>query len=93
MFVDFCKAFDSISHTSMFSILESYGIPPKLLGMIKLYNDNLKAKVKSEDGETDYFKIHIGVMQGDTLAPFIFIAVLDHAMSKAINGRELGLTL
>ena len=34
-------------------------------------------------------------MQGDTLAPFLFILVLDHAMTKAINGRELelGLTL
>ena len=56
VFVDFCKAFDSISHASMFSILESYGIPPKLLGMIKLCYENLKAKVKSEDSEADYFK-------------------------------------
>ena len=95
VFVDFCKAFDSISHASMFNILESYGIPPKLLGMIKLCYENLIAKVKSEDGETDYFKIHAGVMQGDTLAPFLLILVLDHAMTKAINGRELelGLTL
>ena len=63
--------------------------------MIKLCYENLKAKVKSKDGETEYFKIHAGVMQGDTLAPFLFIMVLDHAMSKAINGREmeLGFTL
>ena len=63
--------------------------------MIKLCYENLKAKVKSVDRETDYFKIHAGVMQGDTLAPFLFILVLDHAMTKAINGRELelGLTL
>ena len=34
-------------------------------------------------------------MQGDTLAPFLFIIVLDHAMRNAINGREveLGFTI
>ena len=91
VFVDFCKAFDSINHAAMFKILKSYGIPPRLLDMIKLCYDNLKAKVKSQDGETEHFKIHAGVMQGDTLAPFLFITVLDHALSKAINGRELEL--
>ena len=33
--------------------------------------------------------------QGDTLAPFLFVIVLDYALRKAIGGRELelGLTL
>ena len=40
------------------------------------------------DGVTDYFNIRAGVLQGDTLAPFLFILVLDHALRKAIGGRE-----
>ena len=33
-------------------------------------------------------------MQGDTLAPYLFIIVLDFALSKALEGREdLGFTL
>ena len=49
----------------------------------------------SPDGDTEYFDISAGVMQGDTLAPFLFVMVLDYALRKAINGREveLGLTL
>ena len=41
------------------------------------------------------FKIHAGVMQGDTLAPFLFVTVLDYALRNAIGGREneLGLTI
>jgi hypothetical protein len=95
VFVDFCKAFDSINHATMFKILQAYGIPPQLVEAIKLSYSNLKAKIKSPDGETDYFKIFAGVMQGDTLAPFLFIVVLDYAMRKAINGREveLGFTI
>ena len=30
VFIDFCKAFDSISHKAMFSILSAYGMPPRL---------------------------------------------------------------
>ena len=56
---------------------------------------NIKAKVTSPDGDTDYFDILAGVMQGDTLAPFLFVIVLDYALRQAISGREeeLGFTL
>jgi len=95
VFVDFCKAFDSISHKSMFEILKAYGIPDLLVSAIRLTYEKLKARVTSPDGETDYFKIFAGVMQGDTLAPFLFVIVLDYALRKAIQGREeeLGFTL
>ena len=95
VFVDFCKAFDSIFHSIMFKILEAYGIPCNLLRAIKATYDNLKAKVVSPNGDTQYFNICAGVMQGDTLAPFLFVIVLDYALRKAVTGREeeLGFTL
>ena len=95
VFIGFCKAFDSIHHATMFKVLQSYGIPPHILSAIKLCYQNLKAKVISSDGDTAYFKILAGVMQGDTLAPFLFVIVLDYALGQAIQGREeeLGFTL
>ena len=47
------------------------------------------------DGNTEEFDILAGVLQGDTLAPFLFIIALDHALRKAISGREqeLGFTI
>ena len=56
---------------------------------------NTKAKVVSPDGETDLFDITAGVLQGDTLAPFLFVIVLDYAMRKAMAGseEELGFTI
>ena len=94
-FIDFSKAFDSIGHVTMFKILKAYGVPPNILGAIKSTYNTLRAKVVSPDGDTDYFKILAGVMQGDTLAPFLFVIVLDYALRKAINGKEsdLGFTL
>ena len=95
VFVDFCKAFDSISHRCMFAILKAYGIPDILVSAIQSVYEKLKARVTSPDGETDYFKIYAGVMQGDTLAPFLFVIVLDYAMRRAIQGKEeeLGFTI
>ena len=95
VFVDFCKAFDSINHATMFEILRAYGIPPNMLDAIKLTYNNLRARIKTTEGNTDYFRMFAGVMQGDTLAPYLFVIVLDYAMRKAITGREkeFGLTL
>ena len=31
---------------------------------------NTNVKVRSPDGDTDYFDIETGVLQGDTLAPY-----------------------
>ena len=94
-FIDFKKAFDSIHQGKMMRILKAYGIPPNLLQAIKKMYTNTKAKVISPDGETESFDITAGVLQEDTLAPFLFIIVLDYALRKAMDGKEddLGFTI
>ena len=56
---------------------------------------NTQAVVLSPDGETDPFEILAGVLQGDTLAPYLFIIVLDYVMRVAIGDDEsmLGFTI
>ena len=91
----FKKAFDSIHRGTMMKILKAYGVPPNLLRAIETMYTGTRAKVVTPDGDSEEFDIQAGVMQGDTLAPFLFVIVLDYALRKAINGREqdLGLTL
>ena len=77
-------------------ILKAYGIPPNLLRAIESMYTNTRARVSTPDGVTEQFDISAGVLQGDTLAPFLFIIVLDHAMRKALSdGKEdeLGFTI
>ena len=55
---------------------------------------NTKVKVHSLDGDTDYFDIVAGVLQGNTLAPYLFIICLDYVLRTPIdkikeNGFEL----
>ena len=42
------------------------------------------AKVCTSDGISDPFDLSIGVLQGDTLAPYLFILVMDFIMRQAI---------
>ena len=82
-FVDFRKAFDSIHREKMLQILLAYGIPPFIVNAIGIMYKNTTARVRSPDGDTDFFQILAGVLQGDTLAPFLFIITLDYALKKA----------
>ena len=94
-FIDFRKAFDSVHRAKMMRILKAYGIPPNLLRAIESMYSGTKARVTTADGDTDQFDITVGVLQGDTLPPFLFIIVLDYAMRKALGDKEndLGFTL
>ena len=55
---------------------------------------NTRSMVRSPDGDTPYFEITIEVIQGETLAPFLFIICLDNILKTLLdNDRELGFTL
>ena len=93
-FVDFKKAFDSINREVMFKILPLYGIPEQIISAIKALYINTNAKVLTPDGETEQFDILAGVLQGDTLAPFLFILVLDYVLRISLDSNNnLGLLL
>ena len=44
-----------------------------------------KVRVRFPDGDTDYFDIVAGVLQGDTLAPFLFFICLDYVPGTSID--------
>ena len=94
IFVDFTKAFDSIHRGKMEQILLAYGIPKKNVAAITILYRNTKVKVQSPDGDTEYFDIVAGVLQGDTLAPYLFIICLDYVLRTSIDKiRENGFEL
>ena len=46
---------------------------------------NTKVKDRSPDGDADNFDIIAGVLQGDTLTPYLFIICLDFVLRMSIN--------
>ena len=92
-FIDFRKAFDTIHRGKLMEILSAYGIPKEIVSAINILYTNTVARVLSPDGDTDDFEILAGVLQGDTLAPYLFIISLDYAMRLATRDKSFGFTL
>ena len=46
---------------------------------------NTKVKVRSPDEDTDYVDVVTGVLQGDTLAPYLFITCQDYVLRTSID--------
>lgn len=88
LFVDFRKAFDSVHREKMFEILELYGIPHCLIDAIKVLYTDTTATIITSDGETDPFNVLAGILQGDTLAPFLFIIVLDYVLRISLDNNK-----
>ena len=94
LFIDFTKAFDSIHRGKMEQILLAYGVPKETVAAITILYRNTKVKERSPDGDIEYFDIVAGVLQRDTLAPYLFIICLDYVLRTSIdkikeNGFEL----
>ena len=94
LYVDFRNTFDSIHRGMMMIILKAYDIPSILLAAIDRYTNLYKktrARVLTSNGETNLFEIRAGVLQGDTLAPYIFVIGLDFVMRQTYQNREVEL--
>ena len=63
----------------MAEILKAYRIPEKIINEIMIAYKGTKSIVRSDD-DTEFITITGGVLQGDTLAPFLFIICLDYVL-------------
>ena len=78
----------------MEQILLAYSLPKETVAAITILYRNTKVKVPSPDGDTEYFDIVAGVLQGDTLTPYLFIICLDYVLRTSIDKiRENGFEL
>ena len=88
LFIDFSKDFDSIHRGKMAEIFNYYGIPYEIISYIMIAYKHTKSIVRTNDGDTDFINISGGVLQDETLAPFIFIICLDYVLKKALYGNN-----
>ena len=66
-------------------ILRAYGIPEMLVELIAEMYTGTTAKVITADGITEAFDILTGELKGGTLAPYLFIIIIDYIMTVAID--------
>ena len=61
----------------MEQIQQAYVLFKETITAIMMCYKNTEAMVRSPEEDTNCFEIVTGVMQGDTLAPYLFIICLD----------------
>ena len=70
-FVDLTKAFDLVSRSGLFQILQS-GCTPKLLAVITSFHQDMLSTVCFDGATSDPFPVSSGAKQGCVLAPTLF---------------------
>ena len=71
-FIDFQKAFDSVSIPCLLYKLKQIGITGYIHNLIDNMYSKIKLRVDVDVGLTDTFKSDVGVRQGDNLSPTLF---------------------
>ena len=89
-FIDFSKAFDSIDRRYMCAVLRAIGVPEKMVAAIRALYVDTTARVRMRSGGmSDEFEFLTGVLQGDVLAPYLFIIVVDYIFQQT-RDSDLG---
>ena len=90
-FVDFEKAFDSVSRRTMGKIMRHYGIPVEFVRVIMNMHENTSCKVMVDGCFSESFDVRSGVIQGGVLSPLLFVLVIDYVMKRVVAETDAGI--
>ncbi len=92
LFVDFSKAFDSIDRVALRLLLNHWKCPTELTHLIFQVLDQQQLSVRYQTSLGDAFTPTAGVLQGDTLAPYLFLLPMD-LIFRAVSQLDCGARL
>ena len=72
-FIDLAKAYDSVDWVLLWDVLTRFGVPPRMIKVIRMFHDGMRARVQLDDGDfSTWFNVCQGLRQGCVLSPLLF---------------------
>lgn len=71
-YIDFCKAFDSVKHSLLWSVIFRTDVKSKMLLVLKSTYGTVHACVRCGSENTEYFTCLQGLQQGCLVSPTLF---------------------
>jgi len=90
-FIDYEKAFDSVDRETLWKLLRHYGIPEKIISLVRSTYQNMSCKITHAGQLSEKFEVKTGVRQGCLLSPFLFLLVIDWIMKTTTTDRNNGI--
>jgi len=88
LFIGFKKAYDSVRSEVLYKNLLEFGIPRKLVRLIKKSSTETYSRVRVGKNVSDRFPIRNGLKQGDALSPLLFNFALEYAIRRVQVNRD-----
>eukprot|EP00954_Amorphochlora_amoebiformis_P011955 933833-Amorphochlora_amoeboformis.AAC.1 len=72
VFIDLSKAYDTVSRKLLWPLLERYGLPTKLVSLVRSMHEGMQARLRLDTDLSESFPIENGLRQGCVMAPTLF---------------------